>query len=78
MVVASDMEETGRTGAECRCLRRAVQVLLGVAVVALAMVNGGLLTSYFSGNSGDGIGLRYARQVGSMAAGSHHTISVGQ
>ncbi|KAH7955615.1 hypothetical protein HPB52_001899 [Rhipicephalus sanguineus] len=53
------MEAAGLT--ECRCLRRAVQALLGVAVVALAMVNGGLLTSYFSGNSGDGFGLRYAR-----------------
>ncbi|KAH7960522.1 hypothetical protein HPB49_020933 [Dermacentor silvarum] len=60
MVVAAGMEDGGRRGSECRFLRRTVQALLGVAVVALAMLNGGLLTSYFSGTSGDGPGLRYA------------------
>ncbi|KAH6932491.1 hypothetical protein HPB50_006399 [Hyalomma asiaticum] len=61
MVVAAGMDAGGRSGAECRYLRRAVQALLGVAVVALAMVNGGLITSYISRNSGDGTGQRYAR-----------------
>ncbi|XP_075539581.1 neprilysin-2-like [Dermacentor variabilis] len=60
MVVAADMEDGGRRRTECRFLRRTVQALLGVGVVALAMINGGLLTSYFNGTSGDGTGLRYA------------------
>lgn len=39
--LASSMER------DWTCLRTAVQVILGVAVIGLAMVNGGLLSSYF-------------------------------
>ncbi|XP_077534725.1 phosphate-regulating neutral endopeptidase PHEX-like [Haemaphysalis longicornis] len=64
-----------RSEPECAHLcRRATQAALGVAVVALAMINGALLTSYFAGSaSGAEAALRHFRwNLGSPGVTTPH------
>lgn len=54
------MEAGRRPDQEGRFILRTIQAVLGVAVVALAMINGGVLTSYFTASEAAPRHSRYA------------------